>query len=79
MEDHIEADLRAYDERYRETLEEGFTGMVALIYDGELQGVYDHLSSAYHSGRESLGEGKFTLIRIGAKPAELGAAGIGLT
>ena len=53
--------------------------MVALIYDGELQGVYDHLSSAYHSGRESLGEGKFTLIRIRAKPAELGAAGIGLT
>ena len=79
MEDHIEADLRAYDEKYREALEEGFVGMVALIYDSELQGVYDHLSSAYHSGRESFGEGTFTLIRIGEKPAELGAVGIGLT
>ena len=31
MEDHIEADLRAYDDKYREALEEGFVGMVALI------------------------------------------------
>ena len=79
MEEHIEADLKAYDERYREALEKGFTDMIALIYGGELQGVYDHLSSAYHSGRESFGEGKFTLVRIGEKPAELGAVGIGLT
>ena len=79
MEGHIETDLRAYDERYREVLEEGCAGMVALIFGGELQGVYDHLSNAYHTGRESFGEGKFTLIRIGEKPAELGAVGIGLT
>ena len=79
MEEHIEADLRAYNEKYREALEEGFIGMVALICSGELQGVYDHLSSAYHTGRESFGEGKFTLIRIGEQPAELGAVGIGLT
>ncbi|MDE0578248.1 MAG: hypothetical protein OXI29_00120 [bacterium] len=79
MDEHIEADHRAYDETYRKTLEEGFTGMVALIYGGELQSVYDHLSSAYHTGRENFGEGKFTLIRIGEQPAELGAVGIGLT
>ena len=79
MDDHIEADLKAYDERYREALEEGFADMVALIYGGELQGVFDHLSGAYHSGRESFGEGTFTLVRIGEKPAELGAVGFGLT
>lgn len=79
MDSHIDADLKAYAETYQQALEDGFSGMVALIHDGQLHSVYDELSNAYHTGCANFGEGTFTLVNIGEEPAELGAVGIGLT
>ena len=78
MQEHIESDFRVYNEVYKELLEEECLGMTALMHDGSLEAIYDHLGDAYHTGVNNFGEGKFTLITIGEKPAELGALGIGL-
>lgn len=74
----VDINHKAYD-KYREDLEKNYPGMVALMRDSQLRGLHSDLGNAYHVGRESFGEGEFSLVCIGEEPVELGAVAIGLT
>lgn len=58
----------------RDKLEREHRGRVALLHDGELVFVYNDRWDAYVIGTERFGEGNFSIKKIGAPPASLGAA-----
>lgn len=62
----------AYNEKFREALEQQHFGRIALMHDGAVVHVFNDESDAYAIGHERYGSGNFSLKRIGEQPANLG-------
>lgn len=71
-ESQVRSNQKAYDRNHRSQLEQTDSGRVALMHDGELKAVYNDMGDAYSIGCEKYGLGRFSLVRIGAQPVDLG-------
>ena len=71
--DEVRRNRAAYESVHRGRLESDDRGRIALMHDGNLDGVFDDLETANIAGYEQFGEGEFSLIRIGRDYADFGA------
>lgn len=71
MNDPIKGNYAAY-EAAREKLEAEHMGRIALLYRGELAGIYNDCGDAYKVGCDNYGLGDFTIQVIGRRPISLG-------
>ena len=71
--EQVQVNRAAYESDHRVRLERDDRGRIALMHDGDLDGVFDDLETANIAGYEQFGEGKFSLIRIGRDFADFGA------
>ena len=72
MSTQIRANHIAYNEKYRQQMEQDNLGRIALMHDGEIVEVYNDMGDAYLIGCEKFGLGNFLMKRIGQRPAQLG-------
>ena len=70
--DQVNSNHAIYNTEYRQRLERDYDGCVALMHDGEVVEIYDDDSSAYWAGVARYELGNFSLVWIGAQPADLG-------
>lgn len=71
--DQVQINRAAFESDHRVRLESDDHGRIALMHDGELDGVFDDLEAANVAGYERFGEGRFSLIRIGRDFADFGS------
>lgn len=64
---------KAFD-RQKSELERDHMGKYALFSRGELKETIEDEEAAYEKGYAEYGEGKFSLLRIGAEPESCGSA-----
>ena len=77
--DAIRLNRLAYEARYQRELEETDYGYIALMHDEEVVGIYDDANAACKFGFERYGAGRYSIVRIGAKPQSLGIFTFALT
>ncbi|MYA41768.1 MAG: hypothetical protein F4Z31_08470 [Gemmatimonadetes bacterium] len=77
--DAVRLNRLAYEARYQHELEETDHGHIALMHDEEVVGVYDDANVACEVGSERYGSGRYSIVRIGAKPQSLGIFTFALT
>ncbi|WP_419554241.1 hypothetical protein [Candidatus Poriferisodalis sp.] len=63
---------KAYQEKYQDDLEQTDLGRIALMYNGEVVGLFNDDEDAYSVGLDRYGSGKFSMQRIGAQPISMG-------
>lgn len=63
---------RAYREKFQADLEPEHNGKTALMHDGEVMLILNDREDAYTVGVDQYGLGKFSLVRVGAPPLDVG-------
>ena len=63
---------RVYQERFKDELEPEHTGQTALMADGQVIALYNDWEDAHTTGCSIYGRGKFSLVDVGMRPADLG-------
>ena len=60
--------IAVYDAKYRRTLELDHFGKWAVVYNEELEGIYDSFEEAANDAISQFGRGPYLIRRIGQRP-----------